>query len=145
MQDYNFTIQVYTNAGTKAFNTVVRLDKGVIGTPDMTITTEHGRDAYINAKVVGSRYVYNMPIDNTNDIKSIELTVYKLRNDGMVDHKVLDITQTVSDMTINKVYTFNLNYNKDNLSQSLKHNTNYQFNMVYENIKGEKSLIGIKK
>ena len=145
MQDYNFTIQVYTNAGTKTFNTVVRLDKGVIGTPDMTITTEHGRDAYINAKVVGSGYTYNMPINNTNDIKSIELTVYKLRNDGTVDHKVLDITQTVSDMTINKVYTFNLNYNKDNLSQSLKHNTNYQFDIVYENIKGEKSLVGTKK
>lgn len=145
MQDYNFTIQVYTNAGTKTFNTVVRLDKGVIGTPDMTITTEHGRDAYINVKIVGSGYTYNMPINNTNDLKSIELAVHELRGDGTIDHKVLDITQTVSDMTINKVYTFNLNYNKDNLSQSLKHNTNYQFDMVYENIKGEKSLIGIKK
>lgn len=145
MEDYNFTIQVYTNAGTKTFNTVVRLDKGIIGTPDITITTKHARDAYINAKVVGSQYVYNMPINNTNDLKSIELTVYELRSDGTVDHKVLDIIQTVSGMTINKVYTFNLNYNKDNLSQSLKHNTNYQFNMVYENIKGEKSLIGIKK
>lgn len=145
MQDYNFTIQVYTNAGTKTFNTVVRLDKGVIGTPDMTITTEHGRDAYINAKVVGSGYTYNMPVNNTNNLKSIELTVYELRGDGTVDHKVLDITQTVSDMTINKVYTFNLNYDKNNLSQSLKHNTNYQFNMVYENVKGEKSLVGIKK
>ena len=145
MKDYNFTIQVYTNAGTKTFNTVVRLDKGVIGTPDMTITTVHGRDAYINAKIVGSRYVYNMPINNTNDLKSIELTVYELRNDGTIDHKVLDITQTVAGTSITGVYTFNLNYNKDNLSQSLKHNTNYQFNMVYENIKGEKSLIGIKK
>ena len=145
MQDYNFTVQVYTNAGTKTFNTIVRLDKGVIGTPDMTITTKHGRDAYINAKVVGSGYTYNMPINNTNDIKSIELTVYELRSDGAADHKVLDITQTVSGMSIPNVYTFNLNYNKDNLSQSLKHNTNYQFNMVYENIKGEKSLIGIKK
>lgn len=145
MQDYNFTIQVYTNAGTKTFNTVVRLDKGVIGTPDMTITTEHGRDTYINAKIVGSGYTYNMPINNTNDLKSIQLKVYELRSDGTVDHKVLDMTQTVSGMTINKVYTFNLNYNKDNLTQSLKHNTNYQFDMVYENIKGEKSLVGTKK
>lgn len=145
MEDYNFTIQVYTNAGTKTFNTVVRLDKGIIGTPDMTITTEHARDAYINAKVVGSQYVYNMPINNTNDLKSIELTVYELRSDGTVDHKVLDTTQTVSGMTINNVYTFNLNYDKDNLPLSLKHNTHYQFDMVYENMKGEKSLVGTKK
>lgn len=145
MQDYNFTIQVYTNAGTKTFNTVVRLDKGIIGTPDMIITTEHARDTYINAKIVGSRYVYNMPINNTNDLKSIELTVYELRNDGTVDHKVLDITQTVAGTSITDVYIFNLNYNKDNLTQSLKHNTNYQFDMVYENIKGEKSLVGTKK
>lgn len=145
MEDYNFTIQVYTNAGTKTFNTVVRLDKGIIGTPDMTITTAHARDAYINAKIVGSRYTYNMPINNTNDLKSIELTVYELRSNGTIDHKVLDTTQTVSGVTINKVYTFNLNYDKNNLSLSLKHNTNYQFNMVYENLKGEKSLVGTKK
>lgn len=145
LQDYNFTIQVYTNAGTKTFNTVVRLDKGIIDTPDMTISTEHARDAYINAKVVGSGYTYNMPINNTNDLKSIELTVYELRSDGTIDHKVLDMTQTVSGMSMPNVYTFNLNYDKDNLLQSLKHSTDYQFNMVYENLKGEKSLVGTKK
>ena len=134
-KDYTFTIKIFTNIGAKFIDYTLKMERGIISDPTMEITVVHGYGNYVNMKVKGSEYGYSKPIDNTSGLKEIKLTIQDTTDNNKV---VYEKIQTVDDKGP-AVYSFDINYDKDHLDKSLKHNTKYLVSIEYKNIRGERS------
>ena len=134
-KDYTFTIKIFTNIGAKFIDYTLQLEKGIISDPTMEITAVHGYGNYVNMKVKGSEYGYSKPIDNTSGLKEIKLIIQDTTDNNKV---VYEKIQTVDDKGPS-VYNFDINYDKDDLDKSLKHNTKYLVSIEYKNKRDERS------
>ena len=134
-KDYTFTIKIYTNIGAKFIDYTLKMERGIISDPTMEITAVHGYGNYVNMKVKGSEYGYSKPIDNTSGLKEIKLTIQDTTDNNKV---VYEKIQTVDDKGP-AVYNFDINYDKDHLDKSLKHNTKYLVSIEYKNNRDERS------
>ena len=134
-KDYTFTIKIFTNIGTKFIDYTLQMERGIISDPTMEITAVHGYGNYVNTKVKGSEYGYSKPIDNTSGLKEIKLTIQDTTDSNKV---VYEKIQTVDDKGPS-VYNFDINYDKDHLDKSLKHNTKYLVSIEYKNNRDERS------
>lgn len=134
-KNYNFTVKVCTPIGIKSINHTINLEGGKIADPDMAIDAKHAFGNYVNMKVKGTEYGYSRPIDSTNGLKEIKLTIQDTSDNNKV---VYETIQTVVDKGP-AVYNFDINYDKDHLDKSLKHNTKYLVSIEYKNNIGERS------
>lgn len=134
-KDYHFTVKVYTSIGVKNIDYVIKLEGGKISDPDMIIEAKHGFGNYVNMKVSSTEYVYSRPIDSTNGLKEIKLTIQDTSDNNKM---VYEQIQTVADKGPS-VYNFDINYDKTRLDKSLKHNTKYLLSIEYKNVRGERS------
>ena len=134
-KDYTFTIKIFTNIGAKFIDYTLQMEKGIISDPTMEITAVHGYGNYVNMKVKGSEYGYSKPIDNTSGLKEIKLTIQDTTDNNKV---VYEKIQTVDDKGP-AVYNFDINYDKDHLDKSLKHNTKYLVSIEYKNNRDDRS------
>nr|DAQ18597.1 MAG TPA: hypothetical protein [Caudoviricetes sp.] len=134
-KDYTFTIKVYTNIGAKFIDYTLQMEKGIISDPTMEITAAHGYGNYVNMKVKGSEYQYSKPIDSFSSLKEIKLTIQDTTDNNKV---VYEKIQTVDDKGP-AVYNFDINYDKDHLDKSLKHNTKYLVSIEYKNKRDDRS------
>ena len=134
-KDYTFTFKIYTSIGAKFIDYTLQMERGIISDPTMEITAVHGYGNYVNMKVKGSEYGYSKPIDNTNGLKEIKLTIQDTTDNNQV---VYEKIQTVDDKGP-AVYNFDINYDKNHLDKSLKHNTKYLVSIEYKNNRDERS------
>lgn len=134
-KDYTFTIKIYTSIGAKFIDYTLKMERGIISDPTMEITAVHGYGNYVNMKVKSSEYKYSKTIDNTNGLKEIKLTIQDTTDSNKV---VYEKIQTVDDKGP-AVYNFDINYDKDHLDKSLKHNTKYLVSIEYKNNRDERS------
>lgn len=134
-KDYHFTVKAYTSIGVKSVEHTIKLEGGKISDPDMAIEAKHAYGEYVNMKVKGTEYGYSRPIDSTNGLKEIKLTIQDTSDNNKV---VYETIQTVTDKGP-AVYNFDINYDKDHLDKSLKHNTKYLVSIEYKNNIGERS------
>lgn len=134
-KDYHFTVKVYTSIGVKSIEHTIKLEGGKISDPDMIMEAKHGFGNYVNMKVRCTEYAYSRPIDSTNGLKEIKLTIQDTSDNNKV---VYEKIQTVDDKGPS-VYNFDINYDKTHLDKSLKHNTKYLVSIEYKNTRGERS------
>lgn len=134
-KDYTFTIKVFTNIGAKFIDYTLQMEKGIISDPTMEITAVHGYGNYVNMKVKSSEYQYSKPISSFNSLKEIKLTIQDTTDNNKV---VYEKIQTVDDKGP-AVYNFDINYDKDHLDKSLKHNTKYLVSIEYKNNRDDRS------
>ena len=134
-KDYHFTFKIYNSVGVRTIEYTVKMEGDKIADPDMTIEAKHAYGDYVNMKVKGTEYSYSRPIDSTNGLKEIKLTIQDTSDNNKV---VYETIQTVADKGPS-VYNFDINYDKNHLDKSLKHNTKYLVSIEYKNIRGERS------
>ena len=134
-KDYHFTFKIYNSVGVRTIEYTVKMEGGKITDPDMAIEAKHAYGDYVNMKVKGTEYAYSRPIDSTNGLKEIKLTIQDTSDNNKV---VYEQIQTVADKGP-AVYNFDINYDKNQLDKSLKHNTKYLVSIEYKNNRGERS------
>lgn len=134
-KDYHFTFKIYNSVGVRTIEYTVKMEGGKITDPDMAIEAKHAYGDYVNMKVKGTEYAYSRPIDSTNGLKEIKLTIQDTSDNNKV---VYEQIQTVADKGPS-VYNFDINYDKNHLDKSLKHNTKYLISIEYKNVRGERS------
>ena len=133
--DYHFVVKVQTPIGIKSINHTIRVVGGKILDPDMTIEAKHAYGEYVNMKVKGNQYQYTLPIDSTNNLKEIKLTIQDTSDNNKV---VYEQIQTVADKGPS-VYNFDINHDKTQPDKSLKHGKKYLVSIEYKNNKDERS------
>lgn len=134
-KDYHFTFKIHNSIGIKTIEYTVKMEGGTITDPDMVIEAKHAFGDYVNMKVKGTEYEYSRPINSTNGLKEIKLTIQDTTDNNKV---VYEKIQTVDDKGP-AVYNFDINYDKNYLDKSLKHNTKYLLSIEYKNKIGERS------
>ena len=134
-KDYHFTFKIHNTIGIRTIEYATKMEGGTITDPDMAIEAKHAYTEYVNMKVKGTEYAYSRPIDSTNGLKEIKLTIQDTSDNNKV---VYETIQTVADKGP-AVYNFDINYDKNHLDKSLKHNTKYLISIEYKNKRDERS------